>query len=195
MRAARAHPRGPNDEDVPREASMEADRMVENQVRRVPPSLLVGLALGSMALSAAFAVAGKLKVANFIGQWVPSLLILATFDRLMQAESGSGIQAGRARCRTAWSARRRVPASARASAERRAPSVPRACSPRNARKSLGREPRGGRSRACRERWGAGPGRAEPSVTRCPGNEVSGTSDARGRAGGNEVFGTSRAARP
>jgi hypothetical protein len=73
---------------------MEADRMVENQVRRVPPSLLVGLALGSMALSAAFAVAGKLKVANFIGQWVPSLLILATFDRLMQGESGSGIQAG-----------------------------------------------------------------------------------------------------
>lgn len=69
---------------------MEADRMVENQVRRVPPSLLVGLALGSMALSAAFAVGGKLKVANFIGQWVPSLLILATFDRLMQGESGSG---------------------------------------------------------------------------------------------------------
>ncbi|MGZ6163551.1 MAG: hypothetical protein ACXWLS_09500 [Myxococcaceae bacterium] len=73
---------------------MEADRMVEDQVRRVPPSLLVGLALGSMALSAAFAVAGKLKVANFIGQWVPSLLILATFDRLIQGESGSGFQAG-----------------------------------------------------------------------------------------------------
>lgn len=73
---------------------MEADRMVEDQVRRVPPSLLVGLALGSMALSAAFAVAGKLKVANFIGQWVPSLLILATFDRLMQGETGLGTQAG-----------------------------------------------------------------------------------------------------
>jgi hypothetical protein len=68
---------------------MEADRLVEDQVRRVPPSLLVGLAFGSMAVSAAFAVAGKLKVANFIGQWVPSLLILATFDRLMQAETGS----------------------------------------------------------------------------------------------------------
>ena len=71
---------------------MEADRVVENQVRRVPPSLLVGLALGSMAVSAAFAVAGKLKVANFIGQWVPSLLILATFDRLLQGESGAGVQ-------------------------------------------------------------------------------------------------------
>ena len=69
---------------------MEADRVVENQVRRVPPSLLVGLALGSIAVSAAFAVAGKMKVANFIGQWVPSLLILATFDRLMQAEVGPG---------------------------------------------------------------------------------------------------------
>ena len=71
---------------------MEADRVVEAQVRRVPPSLLVGLALGSMAVSAAFAVAGKLKVANFIGQWVPSLLILATFDRLIQAEAGPGAQ-------------------------------------------------------------------------------------------------------
>ena len=74
---------------------MEVDRVVEAQVRRVPPSLLVGLALGSMAVSAAFAVAGKLKVANFIGQWVPSLLILATFDRLMQAEArpGAGMSA------------------------------------------------------------------------------------------------------
>lgn len=72
---------------------MEADRIVETQVRRVPPSLLLGLALGSMALSAAFAVGGKLKVANFIGQWVPSLLILATFDRLLQVESDSVRQA------------------------------------------------------------------------------------------------------
>jgi hypothetical protein len=69
---------------------MEADRVVEDQIRRVQPSLLVGLALGSLVVSAAFAVAGKLKVANFIGQWVPSLLILATFDRLMQAEVGVG---------------------------------------------------------------------------------------------------------
>ena len=69
---------------------MEADRVVENQVRRVPLSLLVGLALGSMAVSATFAVAGKLKVANFIGQWVPSLLILATFDRLMRVEARTG---------------------------------------------------------------------------------------------------------
>jgi hypothetical protein len=69
---------------------MEADRVVEDQIRRVTPSLLVGLALGSLVVSAAFAVAGKLKVANFIGLWVPSLLILATFDRLMQAESGVG---------------------------------------------------------------------------------------------------------
>ena len=71
---------------------MEADRVVEAQVRRVPPSLLVGLALGSMAVSAAFAAAGKMKVATFIGQWVPSLLILATFDRLMQAEARAGAQ-------------------------------------------------------------------------------------------------------
>jgi hypothetical protein len=72
---------------------MEADRVVEAQVRRVPPSLLVGLALGSMAVSAAFAAAGKMKVANFIGQWVPSLLILATFDRLMQAGAGAQVSA------------------------------------------------------------------------------------------------------
>jgi hypothetical protein len=72
---------------------MEADQVVEEQVRRVAPSVLVGLALGSMVVSAAFAVAGKLKVANFIGQWVPSLLILATFDRLMQADVGGGAAA------------------------------------------------------------------------------------------------------
>ena len=69
---------------------MEADRVVEDQIRRVTPSLLVGLALGSLVVSAAFAVAGKLKVANFIGLWVPSLLILATFDRLMRVEARTG---------------------------------------------------------------------------------------------------------
>jgi hypothetical protein len=75
---------------------MEADRVVEEQVRRVPASLLVGMALGSMALSAAFAIAGKHKVATFIGQWVPSLLILATFDRLLQGEAGAGDRGARA---------------------------------------------------------------------------------------------------
>jgi hypothetical protein len=71
---------------------MEADRMVE-QVRRVSPMLLVGLALGTMVVSAAFALGGKQKVASFIGQWVPSLLILATFERLLQAEEGSAWRA------------------------------------------------------------------------------------------------------
>ena len=72
---------------------MNAGRIVETQVRRVPPSLLVGLALGSMAVSAALAVGGKRKVANFIGQWVPTLLILATVDWLLQVESRSARQA------------------------------------------------------------------------------------------------------
>src|SRR5262245_61397152 len=75
---------------------MDADRVVEAQVRRVPPSLLVGLALGSMAVSAAFAVAGNHKVATFIGQWVPSLLILATFDRLLQGEARAEERVSRA---------------------------------------------------------------------------------------------------
>ena len=72
----------------PREACMEEERMME-KVRRVSPMVLVGLALGSMVVSAAFALGGKQKVANFIGQWVPSLLILATFDRLLQSDEGS----------------------------------------------------------------------------------------------------------
>ena len=32
-----------------------------------------------------------MKVANFIGQWVPSLLILATFDRLMRPRPDPGL--------------------------------------------------------------------------------------------------------
>src|SRR5262249_43878657 len=90
------HTLGAQGRELPREACMEADRVVEAQVRRVPPSLLVGLAFGSMALSAAFAVAGKHKVATFIGQWVPSLLILATFDRLLQGEAGAEERVSRA---------------------------------------------------------------------------------------------------
>jgi|SRR5215471_10689181 len=59
-------------------------RAAENEIRRVSPFLLVGLALASMVVSAALAIAGKRKVASFIGQWVPSLLILATFNRPLQ---------------------------------------------------------------------------------------------------------------
>jgi hypothetical protein len=77
---------------------MDSERMMEKQVQRVPPSLLVGLALGSMVASAGFALFGRTKIANFIGQWVPSLLVLATFDRLVQhTASDTSRQQGRSK--------------------------------------------------------------------------------------------------
>jgi hypothetical protein len=44
------------------------------------------LALGSMALSLMMMVMGRRNVANFIGQWVPTILIMGLYNKLVKVE-------------------------------------------------------------------------------------------------------------
>jgi hypothetical protein len=59
---------------------------IEERTARVPSGAYLGLALGSMALSAGFMIAGNKQVANFIGQWVPSLLVIGLYNKVVKLE-------------------------------------------------------------------------------------------------------------
>lgn len=61
--------------------------VVENETRKIPSITFLGFALGAMAVSAALALAGKVKLANFFGQWVPSILIMGTYNKIAKTFS------------------------------------------------------------------------------------------------------------
>jgi hypothetical protein len=60
--------------------------MIEEQTARVPSVTYLALAVGSMVASAALMVAGKKQVANFIGQWAPSLLVIGLYNKVVKLE-------------------------------------------------------------------------------------------------------------
>jgi hypothetical protein len=55
---------------------------VEAETRKIPSILFLSLAGGAVALSAALMLSGKKGWANFVGQWVPSILILGTYNKI-----------------------------------------------------------------------------------------------------------------
>jgi hypothetical protein len=59
---------------------------IEERTAKVPSGAYLGLAFGSMALSAGFMIAGNKSVANFIGQWVPTLLVIGVYNKLVKLE-------------------------------------------------------------------------------------------------------------
>ncbi|WP_437689523.1 hypothetical protein [Sorangium sp. So ce176] len=63
---------------------------IEERTARVPSGAYLGLAIGSMVLSAGFMLAGKKQIANFVGQWVPSLLVIGLYNKLVKIEHEIG---------------------------------------------------------------------------------------------------------
>jgi hypothetical protein len=56
--------------------------MVEQRTSKVPSMAWLGLAVGSMAASAALMLSGRKQIANFVGQWAPTLLIIGVYNKL-----------------------------------------------------------------------------------------------------------------
>jgi hypothetical protein len=59
---------------------------IEERTGRVPSIAYLALAVGSMAASAACMLSGKKQIANFIGQWAPSLLVIGVYNKLVKIE-------------------------------------------------------------------------------------------------------------
>lgn len=57
---------------------------IESQTSRIPSSGFLGVALASMAASAGLKLFHRDGMALFIGQWVPTLLILGVYNKMVK---------------------------------------------------------------------------------------------------------------
>jgi hypothetical protein len=57
---------------------------IETRTARLPSDLFLWTALGSMAGSLALTLLGKQKLADFVGQWTPTLLILGLYNKIVK---------------------------------------------------------------------------------------------------------------
>lgn len=71
-------------------------KAIEQQTAKLPSDLFLWGAVGSMVVSAALTLAGAKQVGNFVGQWVPTILILGLYNKLVKvAGSDRGEKGGR----------------------------------------------------------------------------------------------------
>ena len=59
-------------------------RAIEEQTAKLPSDLFLWTAVGAIALSAGFQLAGKKEVSNFVGHWAPTILILGLYNKLVK---------------------------------------------------------------------------------------------------------------
>jgi hypothetical protein len=57
---------------------------IERQTSMAPSSLFLGLALGSMAVSAFLKLSGKNYWALFVGQWAAPFLIMGNYNKMVK---------------------------------------------------------------------------------------------------------------
>jgi hypothetical protein len=66
-------------------------KMIEQQTAKVPSGAYLTLAVGSVLLSLGFASFSKKKdLANFLGLWAPTLLIIGLYNKIVKLEGSEG---------------------------------------------------------------------------------------------------------
>ena len=64
----------------------EMIKVMETKTAQVPSHIYLGLAAGAIALSAGMFVLSRRKdIANFVGLWAPSLLLLGLYNKSMKS--------------------------------------------------------------------------------------------------------------
>lgn len=61
-------------------------RKVEHQTSKLPSMTFLGLAVGSMVASAALMISERKQLANFVGQWAPTILIIGLYNKIVKVE-------------------------------------------------------------------------------------------------------------
>ncbi len=59
-------------------------RSIEKQTAKLPSDLFLWAGLGSMALSLAMRAFGKKEAANFVAPWVPTVLLLGVYNKIVK---------------------------------------------------------------------------------------------------------------
>jgi hypothetical protein len=61
-------------------------KAIEEYTSEMPSGLFLTLAIGSMAISLMMMMAGRRNLANFVGQWAPTILIMGLYNKLVKLE-------------------------------------------------------------------------------------------------------------
>ncbi len=61
-------------------------RVIEEYTSAVPSGVYLSLALGSIGLSALLKLSGRDRGAQFVGHWVPTILILGLYNKLVKVQ-------------------------------------------------------------------------------------------------------------
>ena len=67
-------------------------RAIEEQTAKLPSDTFLWAALGSMGLSLGLQLAGRKEMSNFVGQWVPTLLIFGLYNKLVKLHGSDSEQ-------------------------------------------------------------------------------------------------------
>ena len=59
---------------------------IEYYTGQVPSGTYLSLAVGSIGISLALQLAGRKQAADFVGHWVPTILILGLYNKLVKLE-------------------------------------------------------------------------------------------------------------
>jgi len=61
-------------------------RAIEEYTSRVPSGAYLSLAVGAIGVSALLHLAGRKEDAQFIGHWVPTILIMGLYNKLVKVQ-------------------------------------------------------------------------------------------------------------
>ena len=65
-------------------------RSIEQQTAQLPSDTFLWAALGSIGASLTLQVLGKREVGNFVGQWVPTILLFGVYNKLVKLHGSDG---------------------------------------------------------------------------------------------------------
>ena len=64
----------------------EVTKVIEHYTSQVPSGTYLSLAVGSIGISLALRALGKKEAATFVGHWVPTILLLGLYNKLVKIE-------------------------------------------------------------------------------------------------------------
>ncbi len=75
--------------EKPMQEAGEVSRRWESGVARAPTLPFMAAAMGSIALSAGLMLTGRRHAATFVGQWVPTLILIGIYSQVARLETRS----------------------------------------------------------------------------------------------------------
>ncbi len=66
-------------------------KIIEDQTAKIPSTVFLSLALGSMALSLSLKLMGKQHDALFVGQWAAPFLLLGIYNKIVKTQGHDAV--------------------------------------------------------------------------------------------------------